>query len=256
MDSPHDRENGDYPDPHPAHLAAPQGSQSMGRKKSLVRPERSRSHDPHPMSNLSLRRRVLAVHDSRHDSLRRSLSIKRDAEREGPKMTCWVILSRILTFFLPSFLLTRMGKRDANTQQAFREKIALCMIIFFLMCTVGFLTFGFTVVLCPNQRSTSSYGALGTFGGPVFAVHGRVYNLTMGGDGKPVNPHAKIAGMPKYASTNWPVADKALANLYMLDVSAMFPPVPGSSNCNVMPTFPVFPCTVSSPNGGTIWPVK
>ena len=58
-----------------------------------------------------------------------------------------------------------MWKKDSIVQQAFREKLALCTIIFVLCALVGFLTFGMTQTLCgstPLRYKWTSLGVIGT----------------------------------------------------------------------------------------------
>lgn len=50
------------------------------------------------------------------------------------------------------------GKHTAEIQQAWREKVALVSIIFFLCFSVGFLTFGFNVVLCGKEPNRIRHG--------------------------------------------------------------------------------------------------
>lgn len=52
---------------------------------------------------------------------------------------------------LPPLYLNSSGMHDPNIRQAWREKLALVTIIIFLCGAVGFLTFGFQLVLCGTQ---------------------------------------------------------------------------------------------------------
>ncbi|ORX96212.1 hypothetical protein K493DRAFT_217906 [Basidiobolus meristosporus CBS 931.73] len=61
---------------------------------------------------------------------------------------CWIIVSRIVTFYAPSPVLDCCGMKTPEVRQAWREKMTLCSIIFFLCGIVGFLTFGFQQVIC------------------------------------------------------------------------------------------------------------
>ncbi|KAG0257226.1 Chitin synthase, class 3 [Mortierella polycephala] len=58
----------------------------------------------------------------------------------------------------------RMEKRKQTKeiQQAWREKVALVSIIFMLCFTVGFLTFGFNVVLCGKEPNRIRHGRVDT----------------------------------------------------------------------------------------------
>ena len=68
---------------------------------------------------------------------------------------CWTLASRILTFWAirPIRALFGIGK-DKAIVQAWREKIALCMIIFFCWCLMGFFTVGIQPILCPDEKLT------------------------------------------------------------------------------------------------------
>ncbi|KAI8920800.1 chitin synthase [Powellomyces hirtus] len=63
----------------------------------------------------------------------------------------WTWTARIMTCcFLPPCL-RACGQRDKAVQQAWREKVALCMIIVVLCGAVAFLTVGLRRVLCPDS---------------------------------------------------------------------------------------------------------
>ncbi|KAL6605723.1 chitin synthase-domain-containing protein [Neocallimastix sp. 'constans'] len=66
--------------------------------------------------------------------------------------TIWEKISKICTFWsLPSFM-KMCGMTDKNVQQAWREKVTLCIIIFLMMVIMGFLTFGLQPLLCRESR--------------------------------------------------------------------------------------------------------
>lgn len=67
----------------------------------------------------------------------------------------WVIFSRVVTFWAPAFLLSSLGGlKDAATRQAWREKVALCLIALLLCAFVGFATVGLERVLCPESADS------------------------------------------------------------------------------------------------------
>ncbi|KAI7832348.1 hypothetical protein BC939DRAFT_435261 [Gamsiella multidivaricata] len=72
--------------------------------------------------------------------------------KEDEPASCWVICSRIMTCWaLPPFL--RMcGMPDKQVQQAWREKVTLCVIIMMIGGMVAFLTVGFSFLLCPSSQ--------------------------------------------------------------------------------------------------------
>ncbi|CEG78275.1 Putative Chitin synthase [Rhizopus microsporus] len=92
----------------------------------------------------------------------------------------WLALVYALTFFIPSFLLTKMGgmkRRDVRI--AWREKLALCFIITFMCCFVIWFLVFFGELICPHQ-SVFSMNELGGHQAPdnaYVAIRGEVFNL-------------------------------------------------------------------------------
>lgn len=72
--------------------------------------------------------------------------------KENEPASCWVVCSRITTCWaLPPFM--RMcGIHEKAVQQAWREKVTLCVIIMFIGGMVAFLTIGFSSILCPADQ--------------------------------------------------------------------------------------------------------
>ncbi|KAI7818860.1 chitin synthase-domain-containing protein [Gamsiella multidivaricata] len=89
---------------------------------------------------------------------RRSVSEKEE-HKKCPSV--WVVFSRMVTCCVPPPLLVLLGKGTKEVQQAWREKVALVFIIFMLCFTVGFLTFGFNVVLCGKDPMRIRHGHVG-----------------------------------------------------------------------------------------------
>ncbi|KAG0057821.1 Chitin synthase, class 3 [Gryganskiella cystojenkinii] len=83
---------------------------------------------------------------------------KRDEDEDSKYPSFWVTFSRMVTCCFPGPLLTLMGKHTDEIRQAWREKVALVFIIFVLCFTVGFLTFGFNVVLCGKEPTRIRHG--------------------------------------------------------------------------------------------------
>ncbi|KAK9762980.1 hypothetical protein K7432_010757 [Basidiobolus ranarum] len=83
----------------------------------------------------------------------------------------WVLFSRIITFWAPSFLISKCGLPDKAVRQAWREKVALCILVGFICAIVAFLTLGLPYVFCPQSSLVDSKnfisigdGVPGTFG--------------------------------------------------------------------------------------------
>ncbi|KAI9104804.1 chitin synthase [Phlyctochytrium arcticum] len=96
----------------------------------------------------------------------------------------WTTMSRCLTCCaVPRVLERTMGMKDRVVQQAWREKVALCIIIAMLCTIVGFLTVGLRPALCPaNDGRTSSEpylnqtdGTVNNFGYDSVVIKGGVY---------------------------------------------------------------------------------
>ncbi|KAJ3105105.1 Chitin synthase, class 3 [Phlyctochytrium planicorne] len=245
-----------YPPPPSDHITSPQGSAlspnqgpspisptgktsgSLGRKKSLVRPERRRSVQDNGTLRRRLRNNLAAaelVRDTRHDSLFRSMKRKK---AEGPAVTWWVILSWILTFYLPNFVIAKFfGKRDPYVQQAFREKIALCTIIFLMMLIVGFLTFGFQNAVCIFKNNVFPYASLAQQ--QYIGIKGQAWEVDS------TAPHTAVSGFAVSALVN---------SMKGGDASGLFIPKPGSSSCDVFSPFPVLACTAKDSKGLSVWP--
>ncbi|KAI8057612.1 chitin synthase-domain-containing protein [Syncephalis plumigaleata] len=181
----------------------------INRNKSLVRPERNRvAYDPRsPQYRMANRPEATAVAntnrgqvmapqlppvddnngDDRHGPSRGNTIQRRnnnnttrdDKSNNANKKkrtcpTCWVLFSRIITFYAPRPVLRCFGMRNAEVQQAWREKMALVTIIFILCLAVGFLTFGFQQVVCFNSARRVPGGNIPSASA---VIHGKMYDL-------------------------------------------------------------------------------
>jgi chitin synthase len=76
----------------------------------------------------------------------------------------------------------KCGMPRREVQQAWREKIALCLICLFMMGALGFLTFGFTSVVCVPNGDAISFTDVSAYNSATyphrFILHGRLYDLT------------------------------------------------------------------------------
>lgn len=123
-----------------------QRGRTLRRGKTLNRPERFQA--PEPM-------------------------LKGDTEREP--FDGWVIFSKVVSFWAPSFLLKKCGFPNEDIIQAWREKIALCFIISMICAMVAFLTLGLPYVFCPESARSnvgSQLMAIGPSSGSPFSPPG------------------------------------------------------------------------------------
>ncbi|KAJ3409477.1 Chitin synthase, class 3 [Chytridiales sp. JEL 0842] len=248
----------------------------MQRKKSLIKPERSKSYNDNSPNSMhyplspthhqpssstsaalaaagSLKRRrqqggypaeTLVRNDNGRASLKRrqttmshhSANNSKNSSK-GPKTSWWVRLSRCLTFFLPSPVLRSLGKREPSVQQAYREKVALCVLVFLMMAIVGFLTFGFQTTVCIPTNPVK-YSQLASVG--YIAIRGRAW--TFKGLSHPVVQGQNL--------------DEVMRRASGADLTALFPIVGAGSACSALTSSrdPLFPCTARTLNGQTLWP--
>ncbi|CAG8533834.1 10021_t:CDS:2 [Gigaspora rosea] len=116
--------------------------------------DRFQNFDPYPSSrDDALGRGRTLSRPERHLPVAPLLSGKK--EKDDP-WDIWVIFSRVVTFWAPSMLLSSLGGlHDDQSQQAWREKVALCFIAAVMGAIVAFLTVGFATVLCPPSQQNN-----------------------------------------------------------------------------------------------------
>ncbi|KAI8838520.1 chitin synthase [Chytriomyces cf. hyalinus JEL632] len=122
-------------------------------------------------------------------SLPRPPAIGRHEQRKKNCLDCggdpWIHFSKLVTCCFFPGLLKLLGKSNPVAQQAWREKIGLCVVIVALCAAVGFLTFGLQVTLCPPQsyesysyfnKSSSKFALSNTLADKVI-IRGQAYNF-------------------------------------------------------------------------------
>ncbi|KAF9011219.1 glycosyltransferase family 2 protein [Cyathus striatus] len=186
----------------------------VGRKKSLVRPDREKI-DPgidttgnYPQRDgLRRGRSLLAREEDQHESglalFKRGHTLRRKRQQastggatvnslpDTPKKNrgCyngpgpggpWMIYCLVLTFWMPNVVLKTFGIRTPEAQRAWREKMGLLGIILTLMAGVGFLTFGFTEAVCGTPPNRFHGGAIGDsfVGNSSVVIHGYDYDFS------------------------------------------------------------------------------
>jgi chitin synthase len=86
----------------------------------------------------------------------------------------WNVYCGLVTFWCPDFILKCFGMPAKAQRRAWREKMGLISVILLICTGVGFLTFGFTQVVCssPGLRLKVNFVDRG-----YMILHGRAYNL-------------------------------------------------------------------------------
>ncbi|KAJ8522749.1 hypothetical protein ONZ45_g743 [Pleurotus djamor] len=154
----------DVPIPTSSARQPPHSAPTIRRAKTLTRPERSVA--PVPL-----------ITPPSGAALHTPGSVPSSDEYGGSNV--WRIFSIVVTFWAPGVLLSSIGGlKDKATQQAWREKMALCIIIAVLCGAVGFVTVGFQKVLCPQTADTG--GRFVRFGSRpgTLGIQGRLVNVT------------------------------------------------------------------------------
>ncbi|TVY83551.1 Chitin synthase [Lachnellula suecica] len=102
----------------------------------------------------------------------------------------WNVYCAFVTFWCPDFILKCFGMPAKAQQRAWREKMGLISIILLIMGFVGFLTFGFTAVVCgtPSVRLR-----VNQVGGGYIIFHGSAYDLSL-------SHHPAAKGIPDNAN--------------------------------------------------------
>ena len=129
----------------------------------------------------------------------------------------WLVIVLLCTWWIPDFLLKYVGRmKRPDVRLAWREKVTICMLIFFTCAFILFYIILFGKLICPdynkawNLREVSMHGAENDF---YVAISGRVYDVTdfIGHD------HSDINGSPSNS-------DAILEQLAGQDMSYYFPP--------------------------------
>jgi chitin synthase len=94
----------------------------------------------------------------------------------------WVSLVWALTFFIPSVALRYIGRmKRPDVRMAWREKVVLVLMIFFLNACIIFYIIFFGKLLCPNFDKAWNEKELGYHQGTddyYVGIHGKVYDMT------------------------------------------------------------------------------
>ncbi|KAI0200334.1 glycosyltransferase family 2 protein [Astrocystis sublimbata] len=201
-----------------------------------------------------------------HRSRRRRSShggskLAKESKRNKPKETIrpptlWNGYCAVITFWCPDFILSCCGFRSKAQRRAWREKMGLISIILYLMTFIGFLTFGFTQVVCSTPGVRLHINEVG----PEFMIfHGTAYNL----DG---SAHPPADGIPLRTDGRFPNVLYDIPNMRYgsRDGSFMFQNVNGkckglisAADNSAIPTNSkgdlawYFPCTTFAQDGTT-----
>lgn len=104
--------------------------------------------------------------------------------KESSSRRRWVMLCWILTFWVPTPLLTHLGRmKRLDVRQAWREKLALNIIIWFLCACAVFVIAVLGVLICPtehvfNSAELASHNSVDRPNNVYTSIRGEVFDLT------------------------------------------------------------------------------
>ncbi|KAJ1925616.1 hypothetical protein LPJ71_000112, partial [Coemansia sp. S17] len=93
----------------------------------------------------------------------------------------WVLFTWILTFWIPSPFLSWCGRMQRpDVRMAWREKVAICVIIVFLWFLLLFIIIGLGLILCPKEYvwTLDDVSGHSTEKSSYVALRGSVYDIT------------------------------------------------------------------------------
>ncbi|AEO55499.1 glycosyltransferase family 2 protein [Thermothelomyces thermophilus ATCC 42464] len=132
--------------------------------------------------------------------------------KDSPSRKRWVFVVHLLTFFIPDFLVRWIGRMQRkDVRMAWREKMAINMIIWFSCLLAAFFMVAFPMLICPHQyvyspEELSRYD--GKDGRPAYAsIRGQIFDIG--------------AFAPRHYPTYLP--QKMLTQYAGMDITSLFP---------------------------------
>ncbi|EQK97528.1 class V chitin synthase [Ophiocordyceps sinensis CO18] len=133
--------------------------------------------------------------------------------KDSPSRKRWVFTVYFLTWFIPDFLIRwigRMPRKDVRI--AWREKVAINMLIWLLCLVAAFFIVVFPMLICPKQNVFS-------------AEELSAYNGKTGSRGAYASIRGYVIDLEAYVPHHYPrfLSSKSLLNYAGKDVSTLFP---------------------------------
>ncbi|KAI9591605.1 chitin synthase-domain-containing protein [Syncephalis fuscata] len=131
-------------------------------------------------------------------------------EEEKPKMTAqrrrWLCLTWLLTWYIPPFALGWCGMKRKDIRMAWREKLALCIIILLACLVMLFFIIAFGKIICPRQKiynmaELAEHDKSSSL--PLTAIRGEVISLDS------VIPHATVTKNEMLKDVSYPGKDSS-----------------------------------------------
>eukprot|EP00842_Homolaphlyctis_polyrhiza_P006328 jgi/Hompol1/6697/HPOL_000417-RA len=122
----------------------------------------------------------------------------RPVKKRMSRQRCqWLCCTWSLTWWIPSFVLSCCSRnlRNPDVRMAWREKVALCILIFLMCCVLLFFIVGFGRILCPTQEVVSPFELAGRsqLSNPWVYAYGRAYQIN-----DVISNHFNSYGIPNF----------------------------------------------------------
>ena len=133
--------------------------------------------------------------------------------KDSPSRKRWVFMVYFLTWFVPDFLIRWVGRMSRkDVRMAWREKLAINMIIWLFCLVAAFFIVVFPMLICPTQHVYSAE-ELSAFDGD------------KGSKGAYVSIRGHVIDLGAYAPRHYPpyLSEKNLFDYAGMDVSTLFP---------------------------------
>lgn len=132
--------------------------------------------------------------------------------RDSPSRKRWVFTTFLLTWFIPDFLIRWCGMPRKDVRMAWREKLAINIIIWFSCLVAVFFIVIFPMLICPKQYvfSTEELSS---------------YNGKTGSDGSYVAIRGQVFDLDAYLPSHYPpyITEKTITQYAGTDASDLFP---------------------------------
>ncbi|KXN70381.1 glycosyltransferase family 2 protein, partial [Conidiobolus coronatus NRRL 28638] len=165
--------------------------------------------------------KAVELDDLSPESQAKDLKSKKEKKIEAKPLTfarkSWVRLTWFLTWWIPSCCLSKCGKMTRpDVQMAWREKVAICLLIFFSWCILLFMNIGLGLIFCPPEEAYPVDDLAKAQGKSAVAyMHGDIYDLVK----LAKYSHAKSPNLPNgiTADDMEPLEGKDITSLFPLD---------------------------------------
>ncbi|KAK9436804.1 class V chitin synthase [Metarhizium brunneum] len=132
--------------------------------------------------------------------------------KDSPSRKRWVFTVYFLTWFIPDFLIRWMGRMPRkDVRMAWREKLAINMLIWFMCLVAAFFIVVFPMLICPKQN--------------VFSAAELSSHDGKDGNSAYVSVRGYVIDLGSFADRHYPsfVSRKTMLNYAGMDVSSLFP---------------------------------